>query len=171
MDTVTPNGSCDGLTYDPTTANLIPSNKAVGIATYEQQQPPPPGPNITTTTTTTTQLEDDDNPTYRAMQTCCRPNSEVRKLDSDCVLWCELTTSTTTTTGGADSNNNNSNSSLLELFEDCMLGIPDRGEGVVRTVNGTGDVKTGGAGPGGRLSLVGVGIVAVLMVGGLVGLG
>lgn len=67
-----PNSSCTGTTYSTVTGSLIPSNGTVGIATYKAG-------NGT--------LEKDR--TWRAMETCCSP-STVNKLDSDCVLWCDL---------------------------------------------------------------------------------
>jgi hypothetical protein len=67
------NGSCGGLSYSTTSRQLIPSNDTLAIATYR-------GSSNTTL---------HDEPRYLALSSCCDPN-KASKVDSDCIIWCNL---------------------------------------------------------------------------------
>ncbi|KAI1496594.1 hypothetical protein F5X99DRAFT_399960 [Biscogniauxia marginata] len=123
------NRSCTGTSFSTLIESLIPSNNTVGIATYRSIA------NVTV----------QNHPAWHVMEACCNPN-EVRKIDDDCVLWCELPADAT-----------------RDSYVDCVR----RGNGTaVATVkNAAADDNDNSDDDGGNAAVMGAGRPSVLGVG------
>ncbi|KAI1138585.1 hypothetical protein F5Y05DRAFT_413206 [Hypoxylon sp. FL0543] len=149
----TTNSSCaTGTYFNIDRLDQIPSNNAVGVATFRPADASQTLQNA---------------PYLALMQKCCE-DSPVAKLDDDCVLWCDLPPDL------VDDH---------KAFRDCFVGN-SAGIGIIttrdaRNVTGTaggssegggngggdghGDGGNGAAVMGGRPSVVGVGLLALVV--------
>ncbi|OTA67199.1 hypothetical protein K449DRAFT_389919 [Hypoxylon sp. EC38] len=142
----TTNSSCaTGMYFNIERLDQIPSNNAVGVATFRPAD-----------TTQTLQ----NSPYLALMQQCCE-NSPVDKLDDDCILWCDLPQDLV-----------DDHKRFRDCFLNNTAGVGIVTTRDARNVtgtgvgagNGNGDGGNGAAAMGGQLSVVGVSLLA-LMVG------
>ncbi|KAI1411932.1 hypothetical protein F5Y13DRAFT_164704 [Hypoxylon sp. FL1857] len=144
----TTNSSCaTGTYFNIDRLDQIPSNNAVGVATFR------PADSAQTL---------QNSPYLAWMQKCCE-GTPVSKLDDDCILWCDLPQDLVDNHKEfRDCFRNNSAAIGIVTTRDARnvtTGGDTSGEG-----NGNGDGGNGAAVMGGRPSVAGVGLLA-LMVG------